>query len=112
MDNLCREEGRRQTLLEGERAAAEELARLRERRSKLETAPDLEITATQELEQKRDELRRLEGEVEQRRTDWVRDHQEAETKLKAFREQYAELKEQRERIARLEIGRASCRERV
>jgi exonuclease SbcC len=101
MDNLCREEGRRQTLQEAERAAAEELARLRERRAKLDTAPELEVTATQELEQKRDELRRVETEAEQRRTDWVRDHQEAETKLKAFREQYAELKEQRERIARL-----------
>ena len=101
MDNLCREEGRRQTLLENERATAEELARLHERLAKLETAPELERVATQELEQRRDELRRAELDVEQRRTEWVRDHQEAETKLKAFREQFAELKEQRERIARL-----------
>src|SRR3712207_9000413 len=42
MDNLCREEGRRQTLLESERATADELARLRERLAKLETAPELE----------------------------------------------------------------------
>jgi exonuclease SbcC len=101
LDNLCREEGRRQTLMESERAVADELARLRERRAKIETAPGLEATATQELEQKREELRLAEADVEQRRTEWVRDHQEAETKLKAFRDQYAELKQQRERLARL-----------
>jgi exonuclease SbcC len=101
MDTLCREEGRRQTLLESEHAIADELSRLRERRSKIETAPELEVAATQELEQKREELRITEAKVEQRRTEWVRDHQEAETKLKAFRDQFAELKEQRERIARL-----------
>ena len=101
MENLWREEGRRQTLLETERATAEELTRLRERRSKIETAPGLETAATQELEQRREELRATEATVEQRRTEWVRDHQEAETKLKAFRDQYGELKEQRDRIARL-----------
>jgi exonuclease SbcC len=101
MDVLWREEGRRQTLNESERAVADELARVRERRSKIETAPQLEAAATQELEVRREELRRTEADVEQRRTEWVRDHQEAETRLKAFREQYSELKEQRERIARL-----------
>ncbi len=101
LDTLCREEGRRQTLLESERAIAEELTRLRERRSKIETAPEIEAAATQELEQKREELRGTEARVEQQRTEWVRDHQEAETKLKALRDQYAELKEQRERLARL-----------
>jgi DNA repair exonuclease SbcCD ATPase subunit len=60
MDSLCREEGRRQTLLESERALADELSRLRERRTKLETAPELEATATQELDRKREELRAAE----------------------------------------------------
>ena len=101
MDVLWREEGRRQTLFESERGIAEDLVRLEERRSKIETAPQLEKEATADLEIKREELHRHEADVEQRRTEWVRDHQEAETKLKAFREQYAELKEQRERIARL-----------
>jgi exonuclease SbcC len=106
MDVLWREEGRRQTLLENARAVADELARLLERRAKIETAPELEKAATAEIETKRDELRRAEADVEQRRTEWVRDHQEAETKLKAFRQQYAELKEQREGIARLGEGGA------
>ena len=101
MDNLCREEGKRQTLLESERALADDLARLHERRAKIETAPELERAAAQELEHRREELRRAESEAEQRRTEWVRDHQEAETKLKAFRDQYAELKEQRDQLARL-----------
>ena len=101
MEVLWREEGRRQSLFDAERGIAEDLVRLEERRSKIEAAPQLEKEATAELEVKREELRRHELDLEQRRTEWVRDHQEAETKLKAFREQYTELKEQRERIARL-----------
>jgi exonuclease SbcC len=101
MDNLCREEGRRQTLIDNERSVAQELASLNERLAQLQTAPELEAAARQELEQKRSEVQTVEATVEQRRTNWVRDRQEAETKRKAFRDQYTELKEQRERIARL-----------
>ena len=40
----------------------------------------------------------IEGELEAKRTEWVRDRQEAETKRAALRDQYAEVKEQRERL--------------
>ena len=98
MDRLYAEEGRRRTLLESARALAEDLGRLRERRAKIEAAPGLEEQVTTELADKRHELQRVEDELEAKRTDWVRDRQEAETKLEALRRQHAELKEQRERL--------------
>jgi len=98
MDRLYGEEGRRRTLLESTRALAEDLARLRERRGKIEAAPGLEEQVAGELGEKRRDLQRADDELEARRTDWVRDRQEAETKLEALRRQHAELKEQRERL--------------
>jgi exonuclease SbcC len=98
LDQLAREEGRRQTLLENERTLEEELRRLRERHARIEGAPALEEQATVELEEKRAVLERLHGELEAKRTEWVRDRQEAETKHVALRQQYAEVKENRERL--------------
>jgi exonuclease SbcC len=98
MDTLWREEGRRQTLLDAERSAAEELARLRERRARLESAPALEEEATRELERTRAALVQAENDLEAKRTEWVRDKQEVETKLQTLRAQYAELREQKERL--------------
>jgi len=98
MDRLYAEEGRRRTLLESNRALADDLARLRERRAKIETAPGFEEQAAAELAEKRRELQRTDDDLEAKRTDWVRDRQEAETKLEALRRQHAELKEQRERL--------------
>jgi exonuclease SbcC len=98
MDRLYAEEGRRRTLLESTKALAEDLGRLRERRAKIEAAPGLEEQVTTELAEKRRELQRADDELEVKRTDWVRDRQEAETKLEALRRQHAELKEQRERL--------------
>ena len=101
MDALAREEGRRQTLIESERALADELLRLRERRTRLETAPTLEKEAQRELETRRTELTQLEAKLEAVRTDWVRDRQEAETKREALKRQYAELRQQREQLVQL-----------
>jgi exonuclease SbcC len=98
MDRLYAEEGRRRTLLESDRALAEDLGRLRERRGKIEAAPDLEAQAANELAEKRRELQQADEELEAKRTDWVRDRQEAETKLETLRRQHAELREQRERL--------------
>ena len=98
LDVLLREEGRRQTLLRSDRELREDIARLRDRRARLETAPALEEEVTLELEKKRRELEELQGTLEARRTEWVRDRQEAETKRQALRAQYQELKEQRERL--------------
>jgi DNA repair protein SbcC/Rad50 len=97
-DERYREEGRRQTLLETERSVADELARLRERRTRLDTAPAHEEEVTIELETRRRQLEDAQGELEARRTEWVRDRQEAETKLQALRTQFADLRQQRERL--------------
>lgn len=98
LDQLAREDGRRQELLKQERGLEEELRRLRERRAKIETAPALEEEVVLELEQQRAMLELIGGELEAKRTEWVRDKQEAETKRTTLRQQYAEVKEQRERL--------------
>ena len=98
LDRLARDEGRRNALLDTERALEEEVRKLRERRARIETAPSLEEEVTLELEQMRAMLELVEGELEAKRTEWVRDRQEADTKRTALREQYAEVKEQRERL--------------
>jgi exonuclease SbcC len=98
LDQLASDEGRRRTLLENERSLEEELRRLRERREKIEAAPTLEEEVTLELERKRAALEQIQGELEARRTEWVRDRQEAETKHVALRQQYSEMFENRQRL--------------
>jgi exonuclease SbcC len=101
LDVLAREEGRRRALLETQNALADELVRLRDRRAKLENAPTLETEIDAALVAKRAEFEATDGLLEARRTEWVRDRQEAETKRQSLREQYTELKEQRDRIVSL-----------
>ena len=99
LEALAREEGRRQTLLATQEALAEEVERLRERRARLETAPRLEEETAGALRDRREELELLDGQLEARRTEWVRDRQEAETKREALRAQFVELRQQRDRVA-------------
>ena len=101
LNTLYREEGRRKTLVEAEAALREEIGRLEERHARIERAPALEEEATLELEKKRSELEDAQGLLEARRTEWVRDRQEAQTKREALRQQYAELKHQRDRVVAL-----------
>jgi exonuclease SbcC len=102
LEELARDEGRRQALLESSRALAEELTARRERRQRLSAAPQAEEDVTVQLEAKRREVEETLGKLEGLRTEWVRDTQEAETKRDALRAQYAELKKQRDRI--MELG--------
>src|SRR6185369_3871449 len=83
LDRLASDEGRRRTLLDTERLLEDEVRALRERRARIETAPALEEEVTLELEQRRAMLDLVEGELEAKRTEWVRDRQEAETKRRA-----------------------------
>ncbi|HEY7860865.1 MAG TPA: SMC family ATPase [Gemmatimonadaceae bacterium] len=99
LEVLAREEGRRQALIETGQALTDELNKLRARRQKVETAPKLDLEVSAALEERREELELVDGQLEARRTEWVRDRQEAETKRQALRDQYAELKQQRERLA-------------
>jgi exonuclease SbcC len=101
LDELFRQQGRRAALAENEQALADEIGRLRERLTKLETAPALEEEVTAELERARAQLDETSRTLETVRTEWVRDRQEAETKLQELRRQYADVKQQRDRIMAL-----------
>lgn len=101
LDELFRQQGRRLALIENEHALAEELVRLRDRLSRVETAPALEEEVTLELEGVRTQFDETSDALETLRTEWVRDKQEAETKLQELRRQYADVKQQRDRIVEL-----------
>lgn len=101
LESLAREEGRRVALAENERAIAEELARLTDRAQKVEAAPALEAGIATELEAARREVERLQSEFDEKRTSWVRDRQEAETKRDELRRLYAEYQQQRENLIAL-----------
>jgi exonuclease SbcC len=101
LDEMYREEGRRKTLVEAETALREEIDRLRARHSVIEKAPAQEEEVTLDLEKKREELEAAQGDLEARRTEWVRDRQDADTKLRDLRKQYLEVQEQRERVISL-----------
>lgn len=53
------------------------------------------------IAQQRAELATLEDDIARRRTAWVREQQEVETRLRALRTQYAELRDQRDRLLSL-----------
>jgi exonuclease SbcC len=96
--DLAAHDGRRRALLEQETVMAADLASMRAERESKGTAPALEEQVTVELETKRRQLEDSQGKLELRRTEWVRDRQEAETRLNALRAQYQEMKEQRDRL--------------
>jgi exonuclease SbcC len=101
LDELYREEGRRKTLIENETVLREEIDKLAARLGAIERAPAQEEEVTLDLEKKRAELEEAQGVLEAKRTEWVRDRQDAETKLNDLRRQWAEVKEQRERVISL-----------
>ena len=104
LDRSCNEAERRRTLVETVRSLADEIARLEERTSKIETAPALEPDVTQQLAQARAELEQTQREFEDAQTDWVRDRQEAETKRQALLDQVRDVQKQREQIVELGEG--------
>lgn len=96
MDRLAREDGRRQMLALREREMASDLARLIERRTQLETAPRLEEEGAVDLKSRRAEFDEVERALEAARTEWVRDKQEADTKIEQLKQTQVEYKKQRE----------------
>ena len=101
LERASNEAARRRTLGDTERALSEELAKLRERRMKIESAPALELEVTTQLTEARVELERVQAEFERLQTDWVRDKQEAETKRQALVDQLNDIRRQREQIVEL-----------
>jgi exonuclease SbcC len=85
----------RRRLLEAQVLEIEaELARSSERLTGLERAPGLVLRYSKELADARAEQRSVEAELEEKKTAWLRDRQDAETKLLAYRERGTELQEQ------------------
>ncbi|MDA1082489.1 MAG: SMC family ATPase [Gemmatimonadetes bacterium] len=103
--DLAAHDGRRRALLEQEAVMGGELATMREQRDATRASPAREEEVTLELETRRRQLEDAEGRLELRRTEWVRDRQEAETRRNALRAQFAEMRDQRDRlVARGEQG--------
>ncbi len=101
LEALSRDEGRRRALSDSLRDLTGELTTLRERQVALTGVADQEEALTARLREQRHALEKLSEDLETRRTEWVRDRQEAETKRDALRRQYQELKAQRDRIVDL-----------
>ena len=101
LDRAANEEARRNTLSESLRAIGDELARLDERRAKIETAPSLETESAEELARVRTELEQVQRAFEDTQADWIRDKQEVETKRQALIDRLRDVEQQREQIVDL-----------
>jgi exonuclease SbcC len=107
LDALARDDGRRQALGAALAALDQDLAEREARRAALAAAPGLEASVAAELAAAADRLGAAERDLEARRTEWVRDRQEAETRRADLRKQYLELQAQRARF--VELGeQATC----
>lgn len=98
---LAVHDGRRRALLETQRELTTEVETLSAQAARLADAPRVEEETTLALEQRRKAVEDAQGKLEARRTEWVRDRQEVETRLRALREQYADLRAQRDRLVGL-----------
>ncbi len=91
---LAREEEKRKVLVKQLAELDEQVARARERLARVEQAPELEKKYAEELEKLRAERAEAERGLEEKKTAWLRDRQDADTKLQTYRDRGAELKEQ------------------
>jgi DNA repair protein SbcC/Rad50 len=91
LDRLATAHGERRALEERVASLEEERARLGERLGKLASAPALEVEQRAVLESARRALSTTESTLDDARTAWARDRQEAETRHEALNTQYEEL---------------------
>ena len=98
---LAIHDGRRRALVDTQAALAVEVQVLAEQRERLAPLPQEEEQATEALEVRRRAQEETEGKLESRRTEWVRDRQEVDTRLRSLRGQYAELRDQRDTLVTL-----------
>ena len=101
LDALAREEGRRRTLAEALRALSDELSAMRARQATLGTTAAAQDEYTALIKSRTVTLETATTTLEGRRTEWVRDKQEAITKRDALRLQYQDVKSHRDRIVDL-----------
>ena len=98
---LAVSDGRRRALADTQASLQLEVQGLAEQRAQIAAAPEEEEAATVELDTRRRALDEAQGKLEARRTEWVRDRQEVDTRLRALRGQYAELRDQRDTLVEL-----------
>jgi exonuclease SbcC len=91
---LARHEERRKALAAQLADLDQQVARTLERLAKVETAPELERKFSEELGKLREERAAAEAELEEQKTAWLRDKQDANTKLLGYRDRGHELREQ------------------
>jgi exonuclease SbcC len=101
LDSLAREEGRRRTLAESLRALSEELTAARVRQNTLASTAATQEEYSALIKARTAVLESATATLEARRTEWVRDKQEAITKRDALRLQYQDVKSHRDRIVDL-----------
>src|SRR5690606_23067298 len=94
LGRLARLDGRRRAIASHRAGMEEELERSADRLARLEQAPVLLERYAEELEALRAEHRQAHGELDERKTAWLRDRQDAETKLQSFRDRASELLQQ------------------
>lgn len=92
--DLARQDERRKALARQLEESDSELAKTRERMEKVSSAPDLERRYAAELETLRADRASAEAELEEKKTAWLRDRQDAATKLQNYRDRGVELREQ------------------
>jgi exonuclease SbcC len=98
---LARQEERRKALTRQLADLEAELARTRERAEKLDTAPELEKKYTSELEQLRERREEVAAKLDEKKSTWLTDKQDAFTQLSTCRDRAAELKTQINQIREL-----------
>jgi len=98
---LARQDERRKGLARQLAELESELERVRERREKLESAPELEKRYTSELEQLREKREDVAATLDGKKSAWLSDRQDAFTKLTGYRDRARELKGQIAEIERL-----------
>jgi exonuclease SbcC len=101
LDALSREEGRRRTLAESIRTLSGELTSVRERQAGLATTAAMAEAIAAELKARTADFESATTALEARRTEWVRDRQEAITKRDALRTQYQDVKDHFDKIVEL-----------
>jgi exonuclease SbcC len=100
---LARQEERRKALVRQLADLDAELARARERLGKLESAPDLEKKFAAELEQLRAQRDDVAKSLDEKKSAWLADKQDAFTQLATYRDRAAELKVQISNIRELGV---------
>ena len=101
MSQLARQEERRKALARQQAEMEAEVERARERREKLESAPELEKKYTADLEALRTQRDAVAATLDEKKSAWLADKQDAFTKLASYRDRAAELKAQIAEIERL-----------